>query len=76
MHAWLCCGLWMGNETCRGQGLHGLRRRALHVGAAQAVRDPLQALELALDLWRDVRRRRDLPQAKRTVGAMMSSGKL
>ncbi len=61
-------------STCGGQGLHGLGGRALHVGAAQAVRDPLQALELALDLWRDIRRRRDLPQPKRTIGAVSLSG--
>lgn len=70
----LCIGRTI--ETCRGQGLHGLRGRALQVGAAQAVGDPLQALELALDLWRNVRRRRDLPFAAHHISASMQANEM
>lgn len=56
---------WRRSLACRGEGAYGLRGRALQVGAAQAVQQPLCPLELPLHLWWNIRRWRHLPQGSR-----------
>ena len=43
--------------TCRGQSLSRLRGYAIQVSSPQAVHNPLNALELALYFWWNVRSR-------------------